>query len=113
MTTTAEDWTLENQRYADPSILPTNHRREILTAIIECASMHGGEVHASWVRPLLPEGVNQALIGNVMSHLANVGILVNTRRTLPSGDTRSRNRTKRLAVRRVADWARLIEEVTR
>jgi len=113
MTTTTEDWTLVNQVYSEPSPIADNHRREVLRAVLVCARRHGGEVHAAWIRPLLPAGVNEHLIGNVMSQLSRAAILVETGRDLPSGDLANRNRKRKLPVRRVADWARLIEEVTR
>jgi len=111
--TAAEDWTLVNQVYADPSPLAVNHRQQIMAAISKCADDMGGEVHASWIRPMLPDGVNEHLVGNVMSQLSRIGILTRTGRYLPSNDATNRNTTRDLPVRQVADWARLLEEVNR
>lgn len=107
-----EDWTLVNQIFTDPAPLPTNHRNDVILAIIRCAREHAGEVHASWVREYLPLDCDPHLRGNVMANLANRGILARTGRYLPSGDTANRNALRDLPVRRVTSMARLVQEVT-
>lgn len=109
--TITEDWTLVNQVHDDPAPLPHMHRIEVLKAIINCAETHDGLVHASWVRDLLPEGVDEHMRGNVVSHLSRAGSLRRTGRYLPSGDAKNRNRTRGLPVFRVTSMARLAEAV--
>ena len=111
--TTIEDWSLVDQVAADPHPLSEVKRADIINAFIEAASDHGGEVHASWVRPYLPVGVNEHLIGNVASQLSRKKILQRTGRYLPSGDARNRNRLRDLPVRRVVNWDALWAEVNR
>lgn len=111
-TKSREDWTLVHQVYTDPSPLPTNHRNDVILAIILCAKDHDNEVHASWVREYLPLDCDPHLRGNVMANLSRKGILARTGRYLPSGDSENRNALRDLPVRRVTSMARLAHEVT-
>ncbi|WP_062077764.1 hypothetical protein [Demequina globuliformis] len=106
-----EDWSLVNQVHDDPAPLASLHRRAVVMAVIACAIENDDRVHASTLRPLLPEGVNDHLVGNVISHLAKAGILGETGRMLRSGDARNRNSRRRLPERIVLDWDRLKAQV--
>lgn len=106
-----EDWSLVNQVHDDPSPTRALHRRAVLLAVIACATENNDRVHASTVRPLLPDWVDEHMRGNVMSHLSRAGILGKTGRYLPSGDARNRNASRGLPEFVVLDWARLEAEV--
>jgi hypothetical protein len=106
-----EDYTLMDAVASDPAPLEVNERAKIYEAINACAAANDGEVHASTLRPHLPEQVNEHLIGNVVSQLAKTGVLVETGEMRASADSRNRNARRRLPVRRVTSWDRLFDAV--
>lgn len=108
-----EDWSLVNANDADKTPAKELHRRAVVLAIVACAMEHDGKVHASWVRPLLPEWVGDKVRGGVMSSLVSHGILQAHGSPMRSDDAKNRNRNRWLSVYRVADWSALEAEVLR
>lgn len=86
---------------ANPSPFRTLDRALILRAIDRAAAEHDGEVHAAWVRPLLPSYVDPNAIGATICVLVRQRVLVGTGRYLPNGNHRTRNRTKPSEIRRL------------
>lgn len=86
---------------ANPNLFRIHDRALIVAAIDRVASEHDGQVHAAWVRPLLPAHVEPTQIGAVICALVRQRVLVGTGRYLPNGGEKSRNRTKPSEVRRL------------
>lgn len=78
-------------------------REAIRRAVMQVAAEHRGEVHVSWVRPLLPSWVNPAQIGASLRIWSMAGFLVATGRYLPNGDPSpdARNASKPAPVKRL------------
>ena len=73
---------------AAPDAVPNHDRsiRAIKRAVLDAASEHNGHVHASWVRPHLPESTTPHLIGAVIQGLINRQILAPSNKPpLPNG----------------------------
>jgi hypothetical protein len=85
----------------NPNPFRVHDRRLILAAIDRAAAEHDGQVHAAWVRPLLPAHVEPSQIGAVVCGLVRQRVLTGTGRYLPNGNHRTRNRTKPSEIRRL------------
>jgi hypothetical protein len=86
---------------ANPNPFRVHDRLLILTAIDRVAAEHDGQVHAAWVRPLLPAHVDSHQIGAVVCGLVRQRALAGTGQYLPNGNHRTRNRTKPSEIRRL------------
>lgn len=86
---------------ADHRAGPRDSRDAIRLAILAAAADRRGLVHITGVRRHLPEWVTTAQIGAVVCRLVRRGYLVPTGRYEPNGDRKSRNASKRAAVRRL------------
>lgn len=86
---------------ANPNPFRVLDRDLILAAIDRAAAEHDGQVHAAWVRPLLPAHVEPTQIGAVVCALVRQRVLAGTGRYLPNGNHASRNRTKPSEIRRL------------
>lgn len=76
-------------------------RAAILAAVDQVAAQHDGLVHVAWVRPLLPEWIDQHQVGATVCALVRQRVLAGTGRYLPNGNHASRNRTKPSEIRRL------------
>lgn len=86
---------------ADPSPFRALDRALILAAVDRVAAEHDGQVHAAWIRPLLPAHVDPNTIGATICVLVRQRVLAGTGRYLPNGNHASRNRTKPSEIRRL------------
>lgn len=76
-------------------------RERVRQAVMDCARDNEGLVHASTLRPYLPEWVAPAQIGAVVNLLVRKGYLVATGRLERSGRRESRDAAKWLPVRKL------------
>ena len=72
----------------------TNARNAIRRAINQAARENDGEVHITYVRPLLPDWIAPSLIGAYMCALVRGRHLTPTGRYATNGDGTNRNRAK-------------------
>lgn len=76
-------------------------RAAVVAAVEVVAAAHGGEVHISDVRPMLPAHTNPHQIGAMFCALRRGGYLVPTGEYRDNGGTRSRNGAKPARVYRL------------
>lgn len=76
-------------------------REAIRKAILATAAEHDELVHIAWMRKHLPSWLAVEQLGAFTNRLVRRGYLVPNGHYLPNGDVRSRNASKRSAVRRL------------
>lgn len=103
-----EDFTLLDLLAAEPTITRAQHATEVRRAVARVARMTGGIVTAATLRDQTPEWVDAHVRGAVVSALVKQGVLVDTGRTVKSGNRKSRNGNRKVPVYRLAN----IEAVT-
>ena len=96
--TTIEDWSIVDQLAHEPSPAKEQHAIEVRRAVARVARMTGGIVTAATLRDQTPEWVDAHVRGAVVSALVKQGVLVDTGRTVKSGNRKSRNGNRKVPV---------------
>ena len=102
-----EDWSLVEQLDQDPGVLATLDREAYCRAVRRVAASTGGIVTAAQIRAELKRKVNPHRIGGIVNGFVTRGLFIDTGRTALSGDTKNRNRNRRLPVWQVPDWKKI------